>query len=463
MMFSLSACTVGPDYVRPEVETGQAYKETEGWRKARPNDALRRGAWWELYGDPLLDDLERQVNISNQGIAVAEAQYRQARALGQAARSGYYPKIAAGVSASRSRRPGGVSGAATGATVSDYLLPLDASWEIDLWGRVRRGVESAEAGFQASGADLESVRLSIQAELAADYFLLRSLDSQKMLLDGTVAAFEKSLQLTQNRYAAGIVSRADLLQADTQLKSTQAQAIDVGVQRAQYEHAIAVLIGKPAGGFSLAAAPLAVTPPAVPAGIPSELLERRPDIAAAERRAASASGLIGVAEAAYYPSITLSAGAGFESSHLSHWLSWPSRLWSVGSAVSETVFEGGLRRAETDQARAVYDAAVASYRQTVLSAFQEVEDNLAALRILRQEAAVQDEAVKSAQQALTVTTNQYKAGTVSYLDVVTTQTIVLANERAAITILGRRIAASVQLIKALGGGWHATDPDTGKK
>jgi len=317
-------------------------------------------------------------------------------------------------------------------------------------------VESQQASAQASQADLESMRLSAQAALAQSYFALRILDTQRQLLDATVLAYQKSLELTQNRYASGVASKADVVQADTQLKTAQAQAIDVGVQRAQLEHAIAALTGTPASVFSLPVAPLTTVPPAIPVGVPSELLERRPDIAAAERRVAAANAQIGVAEAAYYPTITLSASAGFVSTALSDLFSWPSRVWAVGAAIAETVFEGGLRRAQTNEARAAYDANVASYRQTVLTAFQGVEDNLAALRILQDEAQVQDEAVKAAQQSVALTTNQYKAGTLSYLDVVVTQTVALANERAAVDILGRRMTATVLLIEALGEGWNAS-------
>ena len=314
----------------------------------------------------------------------------------------------------------------------------------------------SQAGAQASAADLETARLSARAELAQDYFQLRSLDTQKQLLDAAVADFEKSLELTNNRYAAGVASRADVLQAETQLKTTQAQAIDVGVQRAQLEHAIALLIGKPASTVSIPQKPLDMIPPTVPVGVPSEVLERRPDIAAAERRVAAANAQIGVAEAAYFPTVSLGASGGFESTIASEWFSAPSRFWSVGPAISETVFDGGLRRAQTDEARAAYDASVAFYRETVLAGFEQVEDNLAALRILENEAQVQDEAVKAAQQSVTVTTNQYKAGITTYLNVITSQTAALTNERTAATILGNRLNATVLLIKALGGGWNAS-------
>lgn len=458
----LAACTVGPDYIKPVAEVPESYKETEGWKKAQPRDNITKGAWWEIFSDPQLNSLEESVNISNQNIAAAEAQFRQASALVDAARAGYFPTVTAGASYTRSRRSSGVTNSGTGgaksaggSTISDYLLPVAASWEPDVWGRVRRAVEAGKATAQASAADLESVRLSAQTELAQDYFLLRALDAQKRLFEATVEAFQKSLELTRNRYNSGVASRADVLQAETQLKTTQAQNVDLGVQRSQLEHAIAVLIGKPASVFSLQAAALAQVPPAIPVGLPSELLERRPDVASAERHVAAANAQIGIAESAYYPTITLSASGGFESTNLSKWLSWPSRFWSVGAALAETVFEGGLRRAQTEQARAAYDTSVASYRQTVLTAFQEVEDNLAALRILEEEAQAQNEAVKAAQQTVTLTTNQYKAGTASYLNVIVAQAAALSNERAAVDILGRRMTASALLIKALGGGWNS--------
>jgi NodT family efflux transporter outer membrane factor (OMF) lipoprotein len=461
----LTGCVVGPDYVPPTVITPAAYKEVDGWKVSQPRDEVIRGAWWELFGEPQLNALEAQVSLSNQNLAQAEATYQQARALVREARASYFPTLTVGLgytryrdSATLGQSSGGSSGAgAASGPRSDFQLGLDVSWELDLWGRIRRTVESEQASAQASAGDLENARLSYQAELAQDYFQLRTLDAQKQLLDETVTAYEKSLEITKNQYASGVASRADVVQAETQLKTTQAQAIDVGVQRAQTEHAIALLIGQPASTFLLPAAPLTATPPPIPVGVPSELLERRPDIAAAERRVAAANAQIGVAEAAYFPTLTLSASSGFESSSLSQWLTAPSRFWSVGPSISETVFDGGLRRAQTDYARAGYDASVATYRQTVLAAFQVVEDNLAALRILEQEAQVQDEAIKKAQESVTLTMNQYKAGTVSYLNVITTQTTALTNETTGVQIRGRRMAAAVQLIQALGGGWHAAD------
>ena len=481
-----TACTVGPDYVRPSMWSPDAYKEVDGWKIAHPRDGLARGPWWEIFADPHLNALEARVSISNQNLAVAEAQYREARALVREARAAYFPTVTLGLGYTRSRQSTtfvfgstggsssgtsagsatstGTSGAGTsgssgssGGARSDFQLGLDFSWELDVWGRIRRGVESNRAAAQASAGDLEAARLSFQAELAQDYFQLRTLDAQKQLLDETVSAFEKFLRLTQDRFASGVASQADVVQAETQLKTTQAQAIDVGVQRAQLEHAIAILMGQAPSSFSLPPEPLAATPPAIPVGVPSELLERRPDIAAAERRVAAANAQIGVAVAAFYPTITLNASSGFESSSLAKWFTAASHFWSVGPGISQTVFDGGLRRAQTDAARAAYDATVGTYRQTVLTSFQGVEDNLAALRILEEENGVQDDAVKAARKSVDLTTSQYKAGTVSYLNVITVQTIALTDEITAIQIRGRRMAAAVLLVQALGGGWTTAE------
>jgi NodT family efflux transporter outer membrane factor (OMF) lipoprotein len=469
-----SGCVVGPRYVRPAVVAPESYKELDGWKLARPRDDAGRGDWWERFGDPALSALESRVSVANQNLAAAEATYRQARALVREARSAYFPTVTLGVGYTRSRPSatlgpvsgsgagsGGNGGASTGKS-NFFQLPLDIAWAPDFWGKVRRTVESNQAGAQASAGDLETARLSFQAELAQDYFQLRTLDAQTRLLDATVAAYERSLALTRTRYTGGVASQVDVVQAEAQLKSAQAQALDVGVQRAQLEHAIALLIGAPASTFALPATPLAATPPGIPVGVPSELLERRPDVAAAERRVAAANAQIGVAIAAFYPTITLSASTGFESSGLATWLTWPSRFWSVGPGISQTLFDGGLRRAQTDAARAAYDASVATYRQTVLAAFQAVEDNLAALRILEDEARVQGEAVTAAEQSVTLTTTQYRAGTVGYLNVITTQTIALANEITAVQILGRRMTAAVLLIEALGGGWSDADLPSAK-
>ncbi len=450
----LAACTVGPDYVKPSAEVPVAYKELADWKKAKPQDDIIKGRWWEIFKDHQLNALEEQVNISNQNVAVAEAQFRQAQALVREARAGYFPTATAGAAATRNRAASSFNGQRAVSTVSDFSLPANVSWEPDVWGRIRRTVEAAQANAQASAADIEAARLSVHSSLAQDYFQLRTLDTQKQLLDATVVDYQKSLDLTKYLYAQGVDSSVDVLQAETQLKTTEALAIDVGVQRSQMEHAIALLIGKPASDFSIPVSPLAALPPDIPVGVPSELLERRPDIAASERLMVAANAQIGVAEAAFYPNITLSASGGFQSSDISKWLIWPNRFWSIGSTISETVFDAGLRKATTEQARAAYDANVASYRQTVLTGFQEVEDNLAALRILEQEAGVEDEAVKAARQSVAVITNQYRAGTVSYLNVIVAQSQELADEIVAVNILGRRMSASVLLIEALGGGWN---------
>jgi NodT family efflux transporter outer membrane factor (OMF) lipoprotein len=478
--FALSACAVGPDYHRPEAAAPAAFKENADWKKAVPGDELKRGAWWEIFGDDGLNELETQVDAANQSLQQAEAQYRQAGALVSEARAQYFPTLGVSASVTRSGRYGnsdngivsggtviGGSGSANGKTNShstSYSLPFSASWEPDLWGRVRRTVEGQAANAQASAATLESTRLSLHATLAQTYFQLRIIDEQKRLLDDTVAAYRKSLQLTQNQYNVGVVARADVVQADVQLKTAQVQTIDLGIARAQYEHAIAILIGKAPAEFALAAQPFKLAPPAIPVGLPSQLLERRPDIAVAERQAAAANAQIGVAESAFFPTLTLSATAGYQSSTFAKWLTAPSRFWSLGPQLAETIFSGGLREAQTAQARAGYDAAVANYREVVLAALQNVEDNLAALRILEGEAVAQAEAVAAAETALRIANNQYRAGTVSYLNVITAEAAAYSNERNAISILGNRLTDSVALVKALGGGWNADDSsaDTAK-
>ncbi|MFN8603014.1 MAG: efflux transporter outer membrane subunit [Candidatus Binatia bacterium] len=461
MALLASGCTVGPDYVRPTAQIPPAFREaTPGWKVAQPEvAAVASAAWWTVYGDPDLDDLEPRVAVSNQNLAAAEAQFRQAQALVGSARSAWYPQVAIGASASRSLQSANLFGnlGGSGNKVEDYSMPLAVSWQLDLWGRVRRSVESSETSAQASAADVAATRLSLQSELALDYFQLRTVEAQARLLEQTVQAYEESLRVVKNREAQGIASGADVAQAETQLETTRAQLVDLGVQRAALEHAIAVLIGVPPAEFSLAARPLETPPPAIPASVPSELLERRPDVAGAERRVASANAQIGVAEAAYYPTVTLSASGGFEASHFADWFTWPSRFWSVGPAITETVYDGGLRASQTEQARAAYDATVAGYRQSVLSAFQEVEDGLAALRVLESEARVQESAVRSARQSVQMTQNKYDSGVASYIDVVTTQAIALGNERNAVDVLGRRMASSVRLVAALGGGWSAAD------
>jgi NodT family efflux transporter outer membrane factor (OMF) lipoprotein len=454
----LAACSVGPDYVRPAVETPLAYKEAGNWKPAQPRDDVKRGKWWEVFNDPLLNQLQEQVDVSNQNLAKAEAQFRQALALLQSARAGYYPTLTGGISDTRSRASATTIATPSVAPVSrgvvtNHNLPFQASWAPDVWGNISRAVEANEAGVRASAGDLEAARLSAHAALAQSYFQLRALDAQQLLLEDTVAAYGKSLKLVQNQYAAGVVAKADVVQAQTQIKIAQAQAIDIGAQRAPLEHAIALLVGKPPSALSIPRAPLKAAVPPAPAGLPSELLERRPDVAAAERRMAQANAQIGVATAAFFPSLTLSASGGYQSAAMVDWLTAPSRFWSFGTAIAQALFDGGLRRAQTAQAVAAYDASVAAYRQTVLTGFQQVEDNLAALRILEDEAEVQGEAVASAEQGLALALNQYKAGTVNYLNVVVAQATALANQRTAVDLLNRRVSASVQLVTALGGGW----------
>ena len=455
------ACAVGPDYARPAFEAPPAFKELEGWKRAQPSDAELRGAWWEIFGDADLDALETQVIASNQTLAQAVATYAEARAQVREARAAYFPTLAVGIGATRSLSSSNQANFVSQKNaVTEQSLPVDVSWEPDLWGRVRRSVESERAAAQASAGDLASAQLSLQAQLAQDYFTLRTLDAERRLLDDTVLAYEKSLQITKNRYDAGVAARTDVVQAQAQLETTRAQAINIGVQRAATEHAIARLVGRTPAQLSIASEPLEASPPGVPVALPSALLERRPDVAAAERRVAAANAQIGVAEAAYFPTVTLSASGGFQSAGLAQWFTWPSRFWSVGPSVSETVFDGGLRGAQTDFARAGWEGSVAAYRDTVLTAFQGVEDQLAALRILQGEAVAQAAAVQAARESVVLTNNEYLAGTVSYLDVVTVQAIALADERADVDLLGARMTASVLLIEALGGGWSSAELPT---
>lgn len=455
---ALTGCAVGPDYKRPAAEIPAAYKEAApGWKVAQPADQHDRGDWWTIYEDPQLNTLEDQLNTSNQTIAQFAAAYRQARALVGEARAAYFPTVGASAGATRSGNGSGSSTTSSRSSISNsFNVQLDASWEPDLWGSVTRSVNSQKAGQQGAAADLANARLSAQATLAQTYFSLRSLDSTQKLLDDTVAAYQRSLQLTQNQYAAGVAARSDVIQAQTQLQTAQAAAIDNGVQRAQDEHAIAVLVGEPASTFSIPPMPLTATPPAVPAQMPSALLERRPDIASAERKAAAANEQIGVAIAAFFPTLTLSATGGFQNSVFSQLLTAPSRFWTLGPQLAATIFDAGLREAKTEAARAAYDQDVATYRQTILAAFQDVEDNLASQRILEQEIVVQQQAVESARQALAIVTNEYKAGTVGYVNVLTAQTTAFTAEQKLESIAGQRMVSSVGLVKALGGGWDAS-------
>jgi NodT family efflux transporter outer membrane factor (OMF) lipoprotein len=434
------------------------------WKTAQPKDDASRGKWWEVFGDPLVNDLEEQVTVSNQTIAQAEAQFRGARAAARGARSALFPTLTAGALAGRSLSSSNRSSAVPGVqppTVNDFQAPLDLTYEIDVWGRIRRSLEANVASAQASAADLENVRLFLHAELASDYFLLRGLDAQKQLLDTAAAAYQKALDLTVNRYNQGVVSGVDVAQAQTQLFSTRAQAVDLAVSRAQLEHAIAILVGRAPGDFAIAPSPGGGTPPPIPAAVPSELLERRPDIAASERRVASANAQVGVAKAAFFPTLLLAATGGFEAASIARWFNWPSRFWSLGASLIGTVFDGGKRKAASEQAVASYDAAVAVYRQDVLTAFLEVEDNLAALRLLSEEAALQADAVTAAERALTLARNRYQGGITTYLEVVVAQSVALTNERVSVEIATRRMTASVNLVKALGGGWRASDLPAG--
>ncbi len=456
VVLQFSGCAVGPKYRTPVVETPSAYKEAGNWKPAQPNDQNLGGNWWAIFQDPQLDSLEVQVNVSNQNLKAAEAQYQQARAVLRYYRADYYPTVTAGLSASRTRvsahRPP-PSSIFDGITYNDFVLPFDFSYQADVWGRVRRTVESYREQAQASAADLATVNLSMHADLAIDYFQARSLDAQEQLLNSTVKQYEAALELTQSRFQGGLSSEVEFQQAKTQLDTTRALAIDVGVLRAQYEHAVAILIGKPPSELSLPSLPLTAPPPPIPVSVPSELLERRPDIAAAERRVAAANAQIGVAKSAYYPLINLAGSGGFESSSITTLLTGPSGLWSLGASALGTVFDVGRRRALTDQARASYDFQVAAYRESVLAGFQQVEDNLAAVKILENEAKVQDEAVEAAQRSLDLSITRYKGGVTSYLEVITAQSAALADEVTAVNILGRRMAHTILLIQALGGGW----------
>lgn len=469
---ALAGCSVGPNYHRPSAPPAPAaYKETPppnppggDWKQATPSDALAKGSWWEIYGDTQLNSLEEKVAISNQSLKAAYEQYQQARQQVSVARAAYYPTLSAGPSVSRTRESYNQPNTVSGQTKYQYnTLNIEgqASWEPDLWGQVRRTVEEQRATAQASAADLANVDLSLRSELAMDYFELRGLDSQKRLLDNTVNADTDFLKLTQVRRKGGVATDVDVAQAQTQLDTVKAQDIDLGVARAQYEHAIATLIGVSASTFSLPFSPLDLALPTIPAGVPTDLLERRPDISGAERRTDAANAQIGIAIAAYYPTIQLNGAGGFESTRPGNWLQGPSALWSLGASATELLFDGGRRHALTQSARDAYDAQTATYRQTVLNAFQEVEDQLAALRVLDDEAQAQARAVGSSRRSLQLSTNRYKGGVTTYLEVLTAQTTQLANERTQTDIVTRQFAASVSLIKALGGGWNTSKLPTG--
>jgi NodT family efflux transporter outer membrane factor (OMF) lipoprotein len=451
LLLSSNACMVGPRYQRPGAPASPAFKEElpAGWKDAQPHDEALRGKWWQVYKDPGLDALEDRVNISNQNVLSAEAQFRAAKAAVRVARAGLFPTVTTSPSATRS------GGGATGLRHL-YTIPVDFVYLIDIWGSIRHGVAANSAIAQASAADLGNARLLYQAELAADYFQIEGLDATRQLLDTTVKSYERYVQLTQDRFDGGVVSQGDVALAQTQLETARAQLVDVGVERAQFEHAIAVLAGKPPSDLAIPDAPNQAPPPVSLVGIPSALLERRPDVASAERQVAAANEQIGIARAALYPSLTLGASAGLQSSAISDLFTWPSRYWSVGPQLAETLFDAGKRHAQVKVTEAVYDATVANYRQTVLTAFEQVEDSLAQLRILSQEAEITARAVKAAQQSLDISTDQYRGGLTNYLQVITAQTSLLQNQRTAVDILTRRMVASASLIQALGGGWDAS-------
>jgi NodT family efflux transporter outer membrane factor (OMF) lipoprotein len=453
-----TGCAVGPNYVRPSADVPADYKEAPpNWKQAQPSDAIAKGKWWEVYEDGQLNELEEQVNVSNQSLKAAQEQFAQARAALRISRSGLFPTLTGGVAGSRTDQSQNKPLFNTQTETKDYndfTIPVDVSYEADLWGRVRRTVEASRSEAQATGADLANVSLTLHAELATDYFQLRGLDAQKQLLDSTVQSYEKALELTESRFHGGLSSAVDVAQAQTILETTRAESVDVEVQRSAFEHAIAVLVGKPASRFSLAAIPLTTAPPPTPAGLPSDLLERRPDISAAERRVQEQNAQIGVARAAYFPLVTLSGSGGFESAVIGTLIQGPSGFWMLGGQAAETLFDAGRRRGTSEQAKAAWNQSVDNYRETVLTAFQEVEDNLAALRILEDEADKQSRAVAAAQHSLSLSETRYKGGVTNYLEVTTAQSAALSDEVTAVSILTRRMAASVLLIKAIGGGWN---------
>jgi NodT family efflux transporter outer membrane factor (OMF) lipoprotein len=457
-----TACTVGPKYAKPSAPVPPAYKETGAsnvdgdWKPAQPKDDAARGKWWERLNDPQLNALEEKLNISNQNIAAATANVLQARAMIQAARAQFFPTVTANPGITNSRLSTAF-GQTVGINYSTFALPLEASWEPDLWGRIRNTVKSNTFAAQVSAADLENIRLSAQAQLASDYYQLRGQDALKQVLDSTVGAYREQLELTRDLYKAGLNNDEAIAQAESQLKATQAQDTNLGVLRAQYEHAIALLSGQPASTFSIPALEtLEASPPPIPLGIPSQLLERRPDIAAAERAVAQANTQIGIAQKAYFPAVTLTASAGLQSLAVTKWLAWPSRVWSVGPGLAQTVFDGGLRKATVQQFQASYDQTVATYRETVLTAFQQVEDNLASLRILTQVIEQQDGAIESARRSLEEANVRYQAGLDPYLNVIAAQTALLTGQQTAVSFRAQRMVVSVQLIEALGGGWDAS-------
>ncbi|MBS0581195.1 MAG: efflux transporter outer membrane subunit [Proteobacteria bacterium] len=462
----LTGCAVGPNYHRPEAPVPAQFKEAEGWKPAAPAEPASASPWWSVYNDPVLDELERQIDISNQTLKASEAAWRESRALVSQARAAYLPTVGVTADATRSGGRANSSGGTGGVVVpaahpyNTFAVEGTASWAPDVWGKIRRTVEAQLANAQASEAELAAARLSAQAALATDYIDLRVADETRKLLDETVAAYQRSLQITQNQYKVGIVAKADVITAQTQLGGAQSQRLAVGVTRATLEHAIAVLVGRAPADFAIAPAPFGASVPVAPAGVPSTLLERNPTVAAAERNMAAANAQIGVAIAAYFPALTLSGLAGFASNQASELFKAPSEVWSFGGNATMTLFDFGLRSAQVRQARATYDQAVANYRQAVLVAFQQVEDQLATLRILEAEYAVQDETVKSANEAVRLALNEYKAGVVSYTTVVTAQATALAASQSLLNIRQSRMNASVALVQALGGGWEAASLGT---
>ena len=449
----LCSCKVGPDYHRPAFETAPDYKESTDWKPSEPNDILSRGPWWTIYNDDVLNGLEDQVNISNENIKAAAAAFEQSRALVAQARAGLWPTIAALFQVTRAQ-------SAPFPQSTTYNAGLTGTWNLDIWGGIRRNVESDRDSAQAANASLAAARLSAQGQLAISYFELRAQDQNQVLLDNTVDAETQSLKITESRYKFGVAARADVVSAEAQLLSSQAQQVNNKIQRAVLEHAIAVLIGQQPAVFSLAVAPIRTDVPTVPAGIPSTLLERRPDVAQAERRVAAANAQIGVAKAAYFPTVQLGGGGNFEGSGVSHLFSASNRIWSFGPELAETLFDAGLRRAQVAQARAAYDATVDTYRQTVLTSFEQVEDDIVTLKVLEEQSGIEEKAVKAAREAEALTLNQYKAGTVPYSSVITAQTTRFAQEETALAVLSSRLQGSVNLIEALGGGWdqsQATD------
>jgi len=499
---ALAGCAVGPNYHRPSAPVPQRFKEAEGWKPAEPKEAASGTDWWSVYSDTVLDGLEKQIDVSNQTLKASEASWREAEAVVSEAKAQLFPTVGVSGGATRTKglgttvgggsttttttttgttgtgtgtgttTTGGGTTTTTGGGTTTAVIPTssrpfnnfnataDGSWAPDIWGKIRRTIESDVASAQASEADLAAARLSAQGSLATDYIELRVTDEMKQLLDQTVEAYQRSLEITQNQYKSGIVAKADVITEETQLEGAQSQQISVGVMRGQLEHAIAVLVGKPPADFAIEVAPFGTTVPVAPTGVPSTLLERRPDVAAAERTMASANAQIGVAIAAYFPDLTLTGSYGFSSSVINGLITTPNNVWSFGGTLADTVLDFGARSAAVRQARATYDAAVANYRQAVLTAFQQVEDQLVALRILEQQYAVQDRTVKSANEAVRLTINEYKAGTVAYTAVVTAQATALADAQTLLTIRQNRLTASVALIQALGGGWDAASLKT---